>query len=537
MGLRILEVDESTSISEIIDNFSHSNEDLLLIDSKSVVSLPHLELLTDYPRTVTSVLVAQDKSGNCFVSNGQVSAASSSFHTISRGNHYFVGLIRLSQNQREAILESAKQVLESTIKGDVLDLLLVSLVRNAVTVAAVPLASAPWIRSNDANVRQSQAQKIENLNPNTLRLKLANRSNDGFYSVWFLRKISKLLTWVAVRIGISPNQITIASLFIGLYAAYMFAQGTKSGLIIGAVAMQLSIIVDCVDGEIARYTRKFSNLGAWLDAVTDRVKEYIVFFGLAYGANQNGVNLWNIAMGMMVFQTFRHISDYNFAAISKQRRPALEELDFNISNDSRMSEERESKGSLRYWLGKVLNLPIGERWLLISLSAAIGGAQFTFIALPLAALISIAIVFRRRIRAMQNWNESDFGKELISSQLDLWKVKSGVLKKFNWLEPSLLRLVELLVLIAMFTASDQSSEIEFLLLFAIVFHHYDGMYRALQGAAKPKWLSILGLYIGFRTLLIGVFIFAGISLAYLTGYFLLLFLFVSSIQWIRKLIK
>jgi hypothetical protein len=93
-----------------------------------------------------------------------------------------------------------------------------------------------------------------------LRLKLANRANDGFFSVFFLRRVSKLLTWAAVKIGATPNQVTIASFAIGLYAAFLFAQGDTWSLIGGAILLQVSIIVDCVDGEIARYTRNFLNL-------------------------------------------------------------------------------------------------------------------------------------------------------------------------------------------------------------------------------------------------------------------------------------
>lgn len=535
-GVETLEIQESTKIAEIINAFSNTSKDLLLIDSKTVISQPHLELLTDYPRRITTALVAIDKFGDCQVQNQQIRSASSNFHGIERGNNRFVGAVRLSQRQREEVLKSADDVAIGGIDGDVLDLLLVALTRNTVHVAAESVKSAPWIRTANQEKRSEMKKILSSYGENGLRLKLANRSNDGFFSVWCLRKISKLITWAAVRIGITPNQITIASLFIGIYAAYSFAQGTKSSLIIGALALQLSIIVDCVDGEIARYTRKFSNLGAWLDAVTDRVKEYLAFFGLAVGAARNGNDLWLAAMGMMIFQTFRHLSDYNFAAINKLRIPPLSPLAFNVALDARESREADPRGRFLFWLGKILNFPIGERWLLISLTAAIGGAKFTFTALPLVALISIAIVFRRRFRTMLNWSSSQFGNQLISTQLDLWRIKTSFLKKTNWLEPSLLRLAEGVVILLLFSISEEKSEIKFLLLFAIVFHHYDGMYRALQGSNKPNWLNNLGLFIGFRVLIIAIFVFTNTPLIWLVIYFLTLFVAAASLQWVRKLL-
>jgi hypothetical protein len=54
----------------------------------------------------------------------------------------------------------------------------------------------------------------------------------------------------------------------------------------------------------------------------------------------------------------------------------LEELD---SED----EHAYTKRRIRYWLGKIVIFPIGERWLAISFTAAVGGALFTFTALPL----------------------------------------------------------------------------------------------------------------------------------------------------------
>ena len=167
--------------------------------------------------------------------------------------------------------------------------------------------------------------------------------------------------------------------------------------------LQVSIIVDCVDGELARYTRKFSKLGAWLDAVTDRVKEYLVYLGLAYGAAKSGENLWIPAMALMLIQTFRHLSDYNFAQSMKIRNEEKFKIPvaFMANFDGIVPTEREPKGRLRYWLGKIIQFPIGERWLAISASAVIGGAAFTFTVMPILAFISAVVVFRGRFIRME----------------------------------------------------------------------------------------------------------------------------------------
>jgi hypothetical protein len=530
-NLRTLDVDQGTKISDVLAAFQSSNQDLLLVDVNTVVTKPHLELLTDYPRMVTTALVSKLKNGETRVSQGRITGATSGYHEVGHGNHTFLGIIRLSQTQKAEILEVLSNVKDTNHSGNTIDLILVALVRAAIVIAPAEVAGAPFIRSNNVSERDATKNQIAALNDARLRLKLANRANDGFYSVFFLRKISKLFTWLAVRLKMTPNQVTLISFAIGLLSAYEFSKGNFWAIFAGAVLLQLSIIIDCVDGELARYTRQFSQLGAWLDAITDRIKEYLVFFALAYGAAKNGRDLWIPAMGMMLFQTFRHLSDYNFARINKIRSSHLEPLDFNLKNDGFVSVEREKKTRLEYWSKKALQFPIGERWLVISASSVIGGAAFTFTIMPILSLISIALVFRGRFIKTITWPKDRVNKNLIDDQLDSIKNKSST-NRFDWLEPSLLRLLEGAIFIELAVVTSLDRSIIFLLLFAILFNHYDNMYRALQGERKPTWLSIAGGYIFGRLLLIALWIWLGWSLTILVYYFSALFFIVSSTQWI-----
>ena len=532
-NLRTFSVHAGTKISEILDAFQSSNQDLLLVDENSVVTQPHLELLTDYPRTVTTALVTKVKGGLTRTSQGRITGATSGYHEVGHGNHTFLGIMRLSQFQREEIIEVLNKVKDTKHAGNAIDLVLVALVRAALVVAPAEVAGAPYIRSSDAAEREAVKREIAALNDARLRLKLANRANDGFFSVFFLRKFSKLFTWAAVRLKMTPNQVTLISFAVGLYSAYQFSQGTFWSIFAGAVLLQLSIIIDCVDGELARYTRQFSQLGAWLDAITDRIKEYLVFFALAYGAAKDGRDLWIPAMGMMLFQTFRHLSDYNFARINKIRSTQLQPLDFEIKNDGYVSTEREKKSRFEYWSKKAVQFPIGERWLVISVSSVIGGAAFTFTIMPILALLSIALVFRGRIRKTLTWPKERVNKNLIDDQLDSFKNEDST-NRFDWLEPSLLRLIEGAVFIAIAFTTDLDRSVLFLLLFAILFNHYDNMYRALQSEAKPKWLSIAGGFIVGRLLVLAILVWAGVSLLPLLYYLGALFFIISSVQWVAS---
>ncbi len=527
-------VTSSTTVREVLDCFKATSDDLLLLDQNSVIAQPHLELLTDYPRSASVALVATQKNGDTFVRQNRIASASSQSHKVTLGNRNFAGALRISQNQREHVISALEGAIDSRLPGNAIDLSLVALTRARVQVDAADLWAAPYARSADNSVRESVKSELNNLNLGQLRLKMANRANDGFYSVFFLRKFSKLLTWLAVRVKATPNQVTLISFAIGLYSAFCFTKGSFSQTLLGAVLLQISIIVDCVDGELARYTRKFSKLGAWLDAVTDRVKEYMVFLGLAIGAEKSGEDLWVPALVMMLIQTFRHLSDYNFARTVKLRAESqfLTPVDYAADFDGIVPTEREPKGRLRYWLGKIIQFPIGERWLVISASAVIGGASFTFTVMPILAAISALVVYRGRIiRTLKMEKEPSRGI-LISAQQDSLILKLKFIKRFDWLEPSLLRAVETLLLLWIFITNEQINTVNFIVIFTIVFHHYDNLYRSLQNERKPIWLSRLGLFIEGRLLLSGIAAFGEWNLSYIAWYFALLFLITSSLQWV-----
>lgn len=527
-------ITSSTTVREVLDSFKATTNDLLLLDQNSVIAKPHLELLTDYPRSASVALVATQKNGDTLVRQNRIASASSQSHKVTVGNRNFAGALRVSQNQREEVIEALEEAIDSRLPGNAIDLSLVALTRARVQVDAADLWAAPYARSADNLVRESVASELESLNLGQLRLKMANRANDGFYSVFFLRKFSKLLTWLAVKVKATPNQVTLISFAIGLYSAFCFTQGSFSQTLLGAVLLQISIIVDCVDGELARYTRKFSKLGAWLDAVTDRVKEYMVFLGLAIGAEKSGEDLWIPALVMMLIQTFRHLSDYNFARSVKLRAESqfLAPIDYAADFDGIVPTEREPKGRLRYWLGKIIQFPIGERWLVISASAVIGGASFTFTVMPILAAISALVVYRGRITRTLKMERVPSRGILISAQQDSLILKLNFIKRFDWLAPSLLRAIETLLLLWIFIINEEINVVTFMIIFTIVFHHYDNLYRSLQNEKKPVWLSRLGLFIEGRLLLLGIAAFGEWNLSYITWYFALLFLLTSSLQWV-----
>jgi phosphatidylglycerophosphate synthase len=111
--------------------------------------------------------------------------------------------------------------------------------------------------------------------------------------------LSIRLVYAIRNTSITPNGLTLASLALALVGCALFAQGERACVWAGLLLVQLSYVVDCADGQLARYKQLFSPLGGWLDQTADRVKEFAVYFSLAYGYSRTHpgpTDIWLWAM-------------------------------------------------------------------------------------------------------------------------------------------------------------------------------------------------------------------------------------------------
>ena len=69
-------------------------------------------------------------------------------------------------------------------------------------------------------------------------------------------------------VGVTPTQISIFSFLLGLLAAYLYLYGY---VLIAGVLVQISSIIDGVDGELARARNMVSRKGGFIDTVLDRL--------------------------------------------------------------------------------------------------------------------------------------------------------------------------------------------------------------------------------------------------------------------------
>jgi hypothetical protein len=298
---------------------------------------------------------------------------------------------------------------------DAVALLLVGLVRSGAQLGASYLRKLYWSRPQTADSAAQAARAIEEIDEDRVLLDSAVKGTDGFFTTFFVSPYSKYIARWAARRGLTPNQVTTASVFIGLLAAAAFATGERWGLVSGAVLLQLAFTTDCVDGQLARYTRTFSKLGAWLDSVFDRTKEYLAFAGLAIGASRMGDPVWGLACAAITAQTVRHMSDFSFGSTQQQAmrtsaQPPLEQpfdsagaaAAARRDGEAPAAPERERSRADRAlaawrrldrapgvrWGKRILSFPIGERFAVISITAALFTPRTTFVTLLVCAAVA-----------------------------------------------------------------------------------------------------------------------------------------------------
>lgn len=124
---------------------------------------------------------------------------------------------------------------------------------------------------------------------------------DGLVDTYLNRKLSRSLTHFLLRTALTPNHITVLSCLIGLFGATCFFQAGYWGPVFGALFLQLSAVLDCCDGEVARMKFLESRLGAWLDITLDTVVHIATFVGLGFAVwTQGGTQAPFVLVGLMV---------------------------------------------------------------------------------------------------------------------------------------------------------------------------------------------------------------------------------------------
>jgi phosphatidylglycerophosphate synthase len=99
-----------------------------------------------------------------------------------------------------------------------------------------------------------------------------------------LRKFSIYLTKIFIYMGLTGNQITMMMMILGIISSFFFMPGKYYYSLIGIILFELHLLLDFVDGEVARYRKETSLKGTYLDYMTHAIVNPLIFIGLSIGA-------------------------------------------------------------------------------------------------------------------------------------------------------------------------------------------------------------------------------------------------------------
>jgi phosphatidylglycerophosphate synthase len=105
------------------------------------------------------------------------------------------------------------------------------------------------------------------------------RQSDYIITLFITNEVSLFLTWILAKTRVTPNQVTAASILVGLGCALCYAFGY---FLVGSLLLFLSHVFDCTDGNLARAKSCFSPIGKWLDMTGDRITEAILFMAVSF---------------------------------------------------------------------------------------------------------------------------------------------------------------------------------------------------------------------------------------------------------------
>lgn len=152
------------------------------------------------------------------------------------------------------------------------------------------------------------------------------KARDAWWTVLLVDPLaSRLVRFTANRTRITPNQLTVGALILGLAAGACFAVASWPWLLLGALLYHLSFTLDCMDGKIARLKGTGSVFGAWLDYIFDRVRVLacsIALMGGQYIATDNVAYVWT-AVAVVFLDMLRYMDALEIYKVRGQMRTKL----------------------------------------------------------------------------------------------------------------------------------------------------------------------------------------------------------------------
>jgi phosphatidylglycerophosphate synthase len=121
---------------------------------------------------------------------------------------------------------------------------------------------------------------------------LGRRNAEHWVALLYTRRVSLHLTRWLAGTGVRANTITYLMVVVGLGASALLVIPGVPGAVAAAVGIQVYLLLDCSDGELARWQRSTSARGVYLDRLGHYLVEATFFFFLGWRVGGSLTSGW-----------------------------------------------------------------------------------------------------------------------------------------------------------------------------------------------------------------------------------------------------
>ena len=227
-----------------------------------------------------------------------------------------------------------------------------------------------------------------------------NQNSSWWVKLW-VRKASFFFTYIFINLGFSPNGVSALSIAVTLAACILLMVPAQWAAILAAVLVNFWLVLDCVDGNIARCQKKKTVYGEFVDDMGGYFTVAFIYLAVGVSAYHLGgpllgrYNIWAIILGgassccdilaRLIHKDFEHFTD--LALSEEERKEKYGRPSYDAGN-------KKSLSYIRRRIGKEIGIS-GAFMPLLLVSAILGACDLLtvfYFAFNGAALLATAVL-------------------------------------------------------------------------------------------------------------------------------------------------
>ena len=123
------------------------------------------------------------------------------------------------------------------------------------------------------------------------------RENENWLAKYFYRKAAAPLVALLAGLGFTSVQVSVIGILTSMIAGAFFSFGDLKCLVFGYVFLQFTLILDHVDGAIARYTNNQTMVGSWFDKFSNKLHRFFFVLGISIGVYKMTDQVFYLILG------------------------------------------------------------------------------------------------------------------------------------------------------------------------------------------------------------------------------------------------